>query len=104
MSIDQIEIIVKGPTGCGKSGVMDTIIEAIKVQYGPHVQIASYDMSVERNLVGESLNQPDPAKVVFVVREENVGRPPVDTSHHCHRCPCAQCFRDNVGKDAVAVL
>ena len=104
MSIDQIEITVKGPTGCGKSGVMDTIIEALKVQYGPHVQIASYDMSVERNHVGESLHQPNPAKVVFVVREENVSRGKTDTSEHCAKCPCMECNRQRVGEQAVAVL
>lgn len=65
-----IEIEVKGCTGSGKSHVLDLIERALKAEYGPHTQVASYDLSVERGLTSE--HQPPKAKdTVFVLTETN---------------------------------
>ena len=45
-----IEILVIGGVGSGKSHVLGLIDRALREGYGPHVQIASRELSLERSL------------------------------------------------------
>lgn len=70
-----IEIEVSGPTGTGKSHVMAVIRGALIAEYGPRVQVASYDLAEESGLVGDDhskWNKPRCKETVFVIRETNL--------------------------------
>lgn len=43
-----IEIKVTGATGTGKTEVVQVIENALKDFYGPHTQVVSYDLSLEK--------------------------------------------------------
>lgn len=68
--IDLIEIRVIGPTGSGKSDVLEVIEHALRDAYGPCTMVASYDLAAERNLVAE-LKKPHISRTVFVLTEQN---------------------------------
>lgn len=70
MSINHIEIRVIGPTGSGKSDVMEVIEHALRDTYGPHTMVASHDLSLERNL-GSPGAKPTVKNTVFVITEKN---------------------------------
>lgn len=79
MKTKLIEILVSAETGSGKSEVMEVIENALRDFYGLNVQIASYDMQLERNSSGTSLikNAKTTGQTVniknsvFVLREHN---------------------------------
>ncbi|MDF3842699.1 hypothetical protein P3W55_13365 [Pseudomonas citronellolis] len=71
--IDRIEIRVIGPTGCGKSDVLEVIEHALRDAYGPCAMVASYDLAKERNQVAE-LKKPRISSTVFVITEQNEAR------------------------------
>lgn len=73
MSIKAIEIRVIGPTGSGKSHVMETIEHALRDTYGPHTMVASHELSLERNL-GSPGAKPSVKNTVFVITEQNEAR------------------------------
>lgn len=64
-----IEIVVIGGTGSGKSHVLDVIDYALRHEYGPHVQIASHDLSCERGL-GSPGSKPCVPDTIFNLREQ----------------------------------
>lgn len=69
-----IEIEVSGPTGSGKSHVMAVIRAALVAEYGPRIQVASYDLAEEAGLNGDDYskwNKPRGKETVFVIRETN---------------------------------
>lgn len=66
-----IEIVVIGGTGSGKSHVLDVIDYALRHEYGPHVQIASHDLSCERGL-GSPGEKPRVSDTIFNLREQGV--------------------------------
>ena len=63
-----IEILVIGDTGSGKSHVLELIDKALRDGYGPHVQIASHDLSLERGL-GNPGEKPRVSETIFNLRE-----------------------------------
>ncbi|SUD43770.1 Uncharacterised protein [Pseudomonas fluorescens] len=70
-----IEIEVSGPTGTGKSHVMAVIRAALLAEYGPRIQVASYDLAEESGLNGDDhskWNKPRCKETVFVIRETNL--------------------------------
>ena len=71
-----INICVSGTTSTGKSHVMTVIEKALRVEYGIHTQVCSYDLSVERNGVksDNDMNQPNPADTIFYLEEFNARR------------------------------
>lgn len=81
-----IEIVVIGPTGSGKSHVLETIAIALHEAYGMHTQIASRELSQERALGGSS-TKPS-ADTIFSLKERQPSTesitstltPDVDTS------------------------
>jgi len=74
-----IEITVSAETGTGKSEVTEVIERALRDFYGNNVQIASYDMQLERNSSGKNLieNAKNTGQTVniknsvFVIKEHN---------------------------------
>lgn len=73
--MDLIKIDVSGPTGVGKTHVMNVIKRALEDEYGMHAQVASFDLAQE--LAGrkvEDLTPPRVAEVVFVLTETNEGK------------------------------
>lgn len=72
-----IEIEVAGAVGSGKSEVLQVIKNALVAHYGPHTQVASYDLSSEPGDVlatakrtGQCCRQSD---TVFILSETNSG-------------------------------
>lgn len=63
-----IEILVIGDTGSGKSHVLELIDKALRDGYGPHVQITSHDLSLERGL-GSPGEKPRVSDTIFNLRE-----------------------------------
>ncbi len=70
MKTKLIEIQVHGFTGDGKTNVCAVIRDALIAAYGPHTQVASRDLSLERG--SENDNKPK-QDAVFVIREVNHG-------------------------------
>ncbi|WP_145572806.1 hypothetical protein [Yersinia mollaretii] len=70
MTVKVIEISVSGPTSSGKSHVMNIIEKALIAEYGPHTQVASYDLSLERNSTND-WHKPSAKNTVFVLSEVN---------------------------------
>ncbi len=64
-----IEIVVIGPTGSGKSHVLEILANALRGAYGLHAQIASHELSLEKNL-GHELAKPRVADTIFNLREQ----------------------------------
>ena len=65
-----IEIVVIGGTGSGKSHVLELIDKALRDGYGPHVQVVSRDLSLERGL-GSPGAEPS-ADTIFNLKEQGV--------------------------------
>ena len=72
-----LEIEIRGPVGSGKTEVMKVISDALVTYYGPHTQVASYDLSLEERsssegviadakCTGQRCRQED---TVFILRE-----------------------------------
>lgn len=70
MKTKLIEIQVHGFTGDGKTNVCAVIRDALIAAYGPHTQVASRNLSLERG--SENNNKPT-KDAVFVIREVNHG-------------------------------
>ena len=65
-----IEIQVHGFTGDGKTNVCAVIRDALIAAYGPHTQVASRDLSLEKG--HENDNKPH-SNVIFSIHEFNHG-------------------------------
>ena len=65
-----IEIVVIGGTGSGKSHVLELIDKALREGYGPHVQVVSRDLSLERGL-GSPGAEPS-EDTIFSLKEQGV--------------------------------
>lgn len=65
-----IEIVVIGGTGSGKSHVLELIDKALRDGYGPHVQVVSRDLSLERGL-GSPGAEPS-VDTIFNLKEQGV--------------------------------
>ena len=65
-----IEIVVIGGAGSGKSHVLELIDKALRDGYGPHVQVVSRDLSLERGL-GSPGAEPS-ADTIFNLKEQGV--------------------------------
>jgi ABC-type lipoprotein export system ATPase subunit len=63
-----IEIVVSGEIGSGKTHVLALIDKALRVAYGQHVQIASYDLSTESSM-GFVDYKPKVASTIFSLKE-----------------------------------
>lgn len=63
-----IEILVIGPTGSGKSHVLELIAKALYEEYGRHAQVVSHDLSCERGL-GSPGTKPAVSDTIFNLRE-----------------------------------
>ena len=70
MKTKLIEIQVHGFTGDGKTNVCAIIRDALIAAYGPHTQVASRSLSLEKG--AENDNKPT-SDSVFVIREVNHG-------------------------------
>lgn len=64
-----IDIVVIGPTGSGKSHVLDLLARSLRGEYGMHAQITSHELSLEKNL-GHELLKPRIADTIFNLREQ----------------------------------
>ena len=69
-----IDIVVIGPTGSGKSHVLDLLAKALRGGYGIHAQITSHELSHEKNL-GHELLKPRIADTIFNLREQGTTTP-----------------------------
>jgi len=65
-----IEIVVIGCVGSGKSHVLELIDKALRDGYGPHVQVVSRDLSLERGL-GSPGAEPS-VDTIFNLKEQGV--------------------------------
>lgn len=65
-----IEIVVIGGVGSGKSHVLELIDKALRDGYGPHVQVVSRDLSLERGL-GSPGAEPS-VDTIFNLKEQGV--------------------------------
>lgn len=65
-----IEIVVIGGVGSGKSHVLELIDKALRDGYGPHVQVVSRDLSLERGL-GSPGAEPS-VDTIFSLKEQGV--------------------------------
>lgn len=63
-----IEIVVIGATGTGKSNVLAVIDAALREAYGPHTQVVSRELSLDRGL-GSPSDKPS-ADTIFSLREQ----------------------------------
>ncbi|MCY1298886.1 hypothetical protein D9M68_638480 [compost metagenome] len=73
MSTNRIEIRVTGPTGTGKSDVMEVIEHALRDAYGPNAMVASHDLSRERAL-RPTMTKPDISRTACIITEQNEAR------------------------------
>lgn len=64
-----IEILVIGGVGSGKSHVLELIDRALHDEYGPHVQVASHELSRERYM-GSPGTKPKVSETIFNLREQ----------------------------------
>lgn len=75
-SLDTAQIIVVGPTRCGKSAVMAAIERALLDTF--RTQVASLDLVIERGLSQPDKPSPEDVdsirKTVWVLREVNIPR------------------------------
>lgn len=69
MQTKVIEVSVSGAVGVGKTDVCRVIRQALVDAYGPHAQVASYELAVETASVNK-FAAPDVAGTVFVIREQ----------------------------------
>ena len=69
-----IEIVVIGGTGSGKSHVLELIDKALRDGYGPHVQVVSRDLALERALGGPGAKPS--ADTIFSLKERQPGVEP----------------------------
>lgn len=70
-----VTIAISGPTSSGKSHIMAVIEKALKAEYGPHTQVASRDISMERGSVSkypEDLNKPKSTTIFHLVEVNQV--------------------------------
>jgi energy-coupling factor transporter ATP-binding protein EcfA2 len=65
-----IEVVVIGAVGSGKSHVLSLIDNALRDGYGPHTQIVSRELSMERGL-GSPSPQPS-ADTIFSLKERGL--------------------------------
>lgn len=77
-----IEIVVIGAVGSGKSHVLELIDKALREGYGPHVQVVSRDLSLERGL--RSPGAEPSVETIFHLKERQSGAEPIVTQLKVH--------------------
>ncbi|GFM73593.1 hypothetical protein PSCICL_45850 [Pseudomonas cichorii] len=70
-----IQVVVIGATGSGKSHALSVIDAALREAYGPHAQIVSRDLSLERSLGGPT-TEPS-VDTIFHLKERQPGAEPM---------------------------
>ncbi len=70
-----IQVVVTGATGSGKSHVLSVIDAALREVYGPHAQVVSRDLSLERGLGGPTAAPS--VDTIFHLKEQQPGAEPI---------------------------
>jgi hypothetical protein len=67
--MSELKVVVSGPVGTGKSHVLAIIERALRLEYGPDIEVICQDTADERNSIGRDISewqQPNVDKIVML--------------------------------------